>query len=252
MQTSVNHLKGKDMKGNNARQLYGAIFIGLIIVTLLYFNHENDSVLDFHDTTLEESVIKRRQSEKTSINDEKNELPSTDQTQTLDNLNEPEETTTSIEEQQKAMLASFKKTIELEVNLPETFNYSLSDIDGIAAISGLNKDGETLSLLATDKKLSAETVAELLGKNKEDFPFLSGHEFKINGEKINIPTTKDSGISKITLMYGGGGQDGHFYGAVCERADGRGTYLFVIKTDPGQLKNLERDVSPFLRSISTK
>lgn len=233
------------MNKKSPRQLYGAIIFTAVVLALLVFlnkNQDSEEVASYN--------FKKPSRNKESV---------LENTTTLENnlvgeTSRPNETVYENQEKpvsplnQKELLDEFKKLIELEVNLPENFIYSTSDIDGAAAITGIDKQGETLSVLATNKKLTPEAIAEILHNNKSDFPFLRGHSFNIKGNSVNIQPQSGSGISKITLMDGGGG----YYGVVCERIDGRGTYLFVLKTDPNQFEAVKKEALNLIQTISTK
>jgi hypothetical protein len=240
------------MKQKTPSQLYWALSLGLIIFAAIYFIKDESEVSESPILKIRKSRLESDLIQNTSQEVQSEETVSTNETAAASTEVVTDNEPLSFADQQKELLNSFKKLIELEVKLPENYNYSISDIDGVAAVSGLNKDGESLSLLAANKMLSPKAVVEIIAKNKQDFPMMAGHEFKINGEPISIPTDKTSGLSKITLMAGGGDKDNYFYGAVCERMDGRGTYLFILKTSQTELQNLEKEIAPFLKSISTK
>lgn len=150
----------------------------------------------------------------------------------------------------KEVLQDFKNFVELDFTLPKDFAFFNLGLEKFEGIASFNETSGILIIAARDR-ISTGNVIQYLQTYKSEISFLNNHHFKISGETKNLPIMANSGISKISLIPGGSSNDIFFYAAIVERADGRGTYLFLYKTKM-PFEKIQPEIDNFVGSLRTK
>ena len=80
---------------------------------------------------------------------------------------------------------------------------------------------------------------------------LVNYDFKVSGEIKKVAGPKSSGISTISIIPGGKNQGNPVFAAYLERADKKGSYVFVMEASPSQFEQYEGDFDIMTDSLKT-
>ncbi len=164
----------------------------------------------------------------------------------------PENTTIGTETIRKPqeVLEDFKKLTHLDFSAPAGFDFHELDFDKIAGIASFD-DKSAVAILAAPFKASTDQVVKFIKDYKSSLRFMNGNDFVVTGEFQTLVPSNNSGLSKITLIPGNKVDGSQVYAALTERLDGKGTYLFILKT-PGDLNSARPEIDKFIETLKTK
>lgn len=136
----------------------------------------------------------------------------------------------------KATIESFTKEAHISVPLPGNFTYNKLDMpEGFAGIYGVDGNkGARVTGLAYNRTATPDQVTEFLKTDSDSIPNISQNKVgHISAPEPLPPPAPNSGFSKGT-MWNGKLENGDDVAIVyIERADQKGSYLFVLSA-PGQ------------------
>lgn len=153
-------------------------------------------------------------------------------------------------EQEK--ISQFKDLIHLQFDLPSGMSPIQLDLDH--DVAGLQADDSQrkILILATAKSVSPDEIATFLRDQKSQIPMLNNFEFQISGKIRQISPPVSSGISTISILPGGVNGKNPVYAAYLERADKKGSYLFVMEANSSQFDQHEGDFDIMMKSLKTR
>jgi hypothetical protein len=243
------------MKDSGKSQKNMAILLGLLGLGLAYFLFVGDEETDFTAPTENKITLKKRPKlvkmetpfKESSTNDtnKSNEAR-------VEVSEKPTETPLAIKKRKspEVVLQEFKDLVELDFSPPSDikfYNLELDQFEGIASHTG----EEGVAVIAAPLKATVDQAIKYIKDDRSDFIFLNGQDFSKLGEPKSIPAPENSGISKITLIPGGEANGKSSYAALAERVDGRGSYLFILKTTDSS-DNVLPQINQFLGTLKTK
>lgn len=140
----------------------------------------------------------------------------------------------------KESAAAFTKETYLNVPLPANFAYSKLDIgDGFEGIYGENDHQKAkLTGIAYNKLATPEQVTEFLKTDADSIPNISKNpvQFMSNAEKLP-PPPEGSGLGHGTIWNGKLSNGDSVAAVYIPRADGKGSYLFVLSGPEAYFEN---------------
>jgi hypothetical protein len=153
-------------------------------------------------------------------------------------------------EQEK--ISQFKELIHLQFDLPAGMSPIQLDLDH--NVAGLQADDSQrkILILATARSVSPDEIATFLRDQKSQIPMLNKFDFQISGEIRQIPPPVSSGISTISIFPGGVNGKNPVYAAHLERADKKGSYVFVMEANSNQFELHEGDFDIMMKSLKTR
>lgn len=163
------------------------------------------------------------------------------------------EITKKVEErkrQQEVVRNNFKSLLQVDINLPKNLHYAELDLDeGLAGIRGTGSgDVRDFSILGTKKKVSAQLATAFLNESNSGVPTSQGARFT-GKSKIKVKVPPGKGISKIEVI---DSSNPNVKAALISRADGKGSYLFVLKGQSGFFENNEGFLDNMLKNFQAK
>jgi hypothetical protein len=147
-------------------------------------------------------------------------------------------------------LEDFKKLVELDFTAPAGEDFYNLELDQVEAIASHNEN-EGIAIVAAPFKATVDQAIKFIKEDRADFKFLKTQDFNSKGDLTNISPPANSGISRITLVSGGKSDGRTTYAAIAERADGRGTYLFILKTS-SSFESIGPQIKEVLGSLKTR
>ncbi len=157
-------------------------------------------------------------------------------------------------ESQKKLVSDFKNLTRMDIKFPPDFEFKRLDVEGkVAAMEGVTAKGDRkMVVLAAPLNPSPEAIVSYLADQKGNIPSLADHNFKISGKIRNLEVPPGKGLSKITLIPGGEKNGVKVVAALLQRADGKGSYVFIMRAKQSYYDNYEGEAESMLDSFSAK
>ncbi len=243
------------MKDSGKSQKNMAILLGLLGLGLAYFLFVGDEETDFTAPT-ERTITLKKRPRPVKIENPSNESKP-DAGVKPNEVSEvvsvkPQEALPEIKKRKspEVVLQEFKNLVELDFSPPSNIKFHNLELDQVEGI-GSHAGDEGIAVIAAPFKASIDQAIKYIRDDRNDFMFLNGQDFSKLGEPKSIPAPENSGISRITLIPGGETNGKSNYAALAERADGRGTYLFILKTSDSS-DNVLPQINQFLGTLKTR
>lgn len=130
-------------------------------------------------------------------------------------------------------LSDFKKALHLDIDLPHGIKTLPLDLDFEEAEGiywSIPQKNAKFALIGARGSFSTDEIVGFL--NGGEIPFIKkSNAFNKNAIKSVSPEGKP-GVASLKILTGTPNKDGtHFYAAIIERSDGKGSYLFAGKGD---------------------
>lgn len=140
----------------------------------------------------------------------------------------------SFEKQQKALTDTFKNDIKFQMDLPANYDFVRLDVDDYAeTLYGTERGtNNQLAIIGAPKSgISPQAAVGFLNENSATLPMLRGREFKVSGPTKKIIPPASSGLSNTVAIPGEKRGGRMMWALIGERADKKGTYLFLMEAD---------------------
>lgn len=146
---------------------------------------------------------------------------------------------------------SFQKESFLEVSFPDNIKFRALDIDVENAVAITSRgDGIDMTMLARKGAISGNDVEAFIKSADTGIPGLDSKRITYSAPKT-MPTVSGSGIRSAQLWKGTGPQ-GEVHVAILERADGAGTYMFVVSGKGNVIEKYDDDFERIFKSLKAK
>lgn len=149
-------------------------------------------------------------------------------------------------------ISEFAIEAKMEMQFPPGFLFKSVDVDvdGVAVIHGTNETNSGLTVVATNKDLSAKQALFELSKNNDFIPSID------NTALINIKNTIDKpdteNFSDIQLFTFSDQKNKEIRAAFGKRKDGKGLYVIILDSQKGEFNKTEELYYNALDSIQLK
>lgn len=250
-------MKDKDLKNYNKAIIATVL---LLIIIIVFFRKSFREVEVGDDEGVETAVTQG--SNKTS------KIPSTDDLKNLPPLATipPAQVSAALKAstgfnkerydyivRQHVRIKKFKEKIKLKINLPKNLDYVDMDMeDNIAGLYGSNLKGDkSFVVLATTGDVSMKDAVGYLNESKKAFPLLEDH--KLLPEKaISFSPPKSTGMGEMKIIPATSANGTTVYAAMGERADGKGSYMFMMEAPEKFFQESEGTLDQMMMSMQAQ
>lgn len=157
--------------------------------------------------------------------------------------------------EQKKIVEDFRNTVRLKAPFPNHLQYVSVDTDSdqYAAIYGVSLDGKTeLGVVATYGDKSVKEMVEYLQKESASYPMLNQFSLDANQAfELPVKPSPASGLKAFTAVPSKGPDGSSMYAVVAPRADGKGTYVFMMAAPSSEFNENEEGINFLLKNIRT-
>lgn len=132
---------------------------------------------------------------------------------------------------QQKTIDQFSQISRVKIKLPTNLQYKELDFDeNVAVLYAQHPIGKRkLAVLATKGKVNVDTALKFVNDSKSHLPIVRGNGFQISGAIQNVKAPEGSGLKNIQVLPGPTEDGLTTYAVHAERADGKGTYLFMMQ-----------------------
>lgn len=150
---------------------------------------------------------------------------------------------------QKKLVREFKNLVKLEVMLPSNIEFVNVEMDdGVAAIYGSNLgQDKQLAVFAARGKIKLSQAVDYLEESQKGIPILEKRKFLVD-QVQTIKAPESSGLGDLQVIPTTEKDGKAAYGALVERKDGKGTYLFLMEASADYFENQEESLEKMLQS----